>query len=205
MKYLIPLFLIFIIVSCDNSQKKELSKENTKLLSEEKSWSKDLYITVTTRFDSKVDIKYIVQSSSQFNSSNLEDSLSQHINEIIVDSLRQYDMYEMWSSKRGTIEVVMGGIITSRYPEIELTHISEIIIPKEAETKFLETENSRRDIIEELKGIVESRKLLIQKLETNSDLSQFEIVEIEKEIKTLDNDFASVQKKGKLITLNFKL
>lgn len=205
MKYIIPLLLIFIIVSCGNSQKEEPFKENTKLLSQEKSWSKELSVTAITKFDSEVDIKYIVQCRGQFNCNNLVDSSSQHINKIIIDSLRQFDMYEIWVAKRNTIEIIIEDIITSCCPKIELTYISEIIIPEEAETQFLETEKSRQDIIQELNEIVESKKLLTEKLETNTGLSQFEIREIEKEIKTLDNDLKSVQKKGKLITLNFNL
>ena len=177
----------------------------TKFKLQENSASANLSLALRTKYDSEVLIEYVIYYHEQQGSSNPKDSLSQDIKNTIVDSLSQYEMYEMWATERSSMEIIIERIIKISYPKTNRVIIFDVVIPEETEKQFLETDKSRKEIIEELDVIHKRVKFLRQKLESDKSLSKSETAKIKKEIENLENDWKSVQKKGKLLTYDYKL
>ncbi|NVK65034.1 MAG: hypothetical protein HWE22_10630 [Flavobacteriales bacterium] len=176
----------------------------TELNSQEKSRSADLSLVLTTKHGSEVDIEYAIYYLKQQSSRIPVDSLDRHLKNTIVDSLRQYGMYEMWGTKRDSIQNIMKEIIKNNFPETNRVIILDVVIPEEAKKQFLETDKSRQAIMEALFENSDKLKSLSQELKSNKELSESEIIEIEKEINTLENERVSIKKKGKLLTYDYK-
>jgi len=198
-------FLLFVLVSCHSAAEKTTVSLNPNIESQKRTTYVNLSIVVKTKFDSDVTLEYIIAHHSWHNFEKVQDSLNKQISEAILDSVQLYTMYDMWSSKRYYLEKMIESIVKHNIPKTDWVEVRDVIIPEEAEKQFLERERERQEIMEERDKIYESRKLLTQKLESNKDFSKSEIKEIEKEINTLDNNWTSVQKKAKLLTLNFNL
>jgi len=176
----------------------------TTITSQEKSKSSSLSIVLKTKYDSEVHIEYAIYYREKFSPSIPEYSLNQHIKDVIIDSLRQFEVYEMWVTKRDSLEVIMGSIIKSSYPETNRVIILDLVIPEEAQKQFLETDKARQAVFESFDKIHKEMKLLKQKLESNKDLSESETKKIKKEIEILENEWKSVQKKARLLTYDFR-
>ena len=192
------------MLSYCNTQENRLPKEKIELVSQKMSWTDDLTIILKTKFDSEVVVKYDVQYRGQLNIVNLEKSLNKHINKEIIDSLHHFDMYEMWTSRRDTMEFIMGRLIKNNYSKVEQVQIHDVIIPEDAEKLFIEREESRHAIIDALFENGDKLQALAKEIESNLKLSKSEVTEIEKEIRTLENERAMIKKKGKLLTLELK-
>ena len=176
----------------------------TTINSQEKSKSEHISMYLKTKFDSEVIIEYAIYYEEQISPNIPKDSLNQNINDDIIESLRQYEIYEMWVTKRDSMEMIMADLIKSRYPETSRVIIFDVVIPEEAEKQFLETDKARQAVIESLDKIHKEMKLLEQKLESNKDLSESETKKIRKEIKILENELKSVQKEGRLLTYEYR-
>ncbi|MFT5779195.1 MAG: hypothetical protein ACI837_002152 [Crocinitomicaceae bacterium] len=177
----------------------------TTLNSREKSKSEYLSLVLKTKFDSEVLIEYAIYYREQFSLSIPLDSLNQYIKDVIIDSLHHYEMYEMWITKRDSMEMIMGDIIERSFPETNRVIIFDVIIPEEAEKQFSETNKARQAVMEALFENGDRQILLTQELESNKKLSKSEIIEIEKEIKMLEGERTSIKKKAKLLTYDYKL
>ena len=172
--------------------------------SQEKSKSTNLSLVLKTKFDSEVHIEYVIYYLEQQSTSIPNDSLNLHIENVIIDSLRQYEMYEMWMSKRDSMEMIMASLIKNSYPETNRIIIFDVVIPEEAEKQFKETDRARQAVFESFDKIHKEMKLLEQKLESNKDLSESETKKIQKEIEILENEWKSVQKEGRLLTYDYR-
>ncbi|MFT6982508.1 MAG: hypothetical protein ACJAUD_001275 [Crocinitomicaceae bacterium] len=196
MKYILLLSLPFLILNCTPSQKEEAPQKEKleKVLALE-----NISLTVKTKFDSEIDIICHVFYFGEHDFKNTKDPINQQINQAIIDSLHQFDMHQIWATKRLTIDQIVEGIFKENYPTIYKVYVPDVIIPEYAEKSFKKTDKDRHDLIDALDEIFEQRKLLQDSLKTNNIFSAVQITKIEKEISIFEDHFTSLQKKGKLI------
>lgn len=171
--------------------------------SQEKSMSKDLSLVLRTKYDSEVRIEYAIYYHKQ-GSSLPVNSLNHEIKQAIVDSLHKFEIYEIQITKRDSITKIMTDIIKTSFPETNRVVIQYVHIPENAKKHFLKIDKARKAIVETLYTNGDKIIELTQELESNEMMSQSEIHEIEKEIKTLEMERALIQKKMKLLTYEFK-
>lgn len=177
----------------------------TNIHSQEESKSASLPLELKTKYDSEVQIEFAIYYRKQQSESIPKNTLNQQIKNAIVDSLRKYDMYEMWAVKRDSMEMKMVEIIKSTYPETNRVLILMVEIPEDAQKQFNEISDSKHAIMKVISEIYESEKLLKQKLDSNKDLSKSKIKKLEKEIQKLKSERVLVLEKAKLITNDYKL
>jgi len=175
---------------------------STKSRLEVKSSSGSLSLVLKTKENSDVRIKYVINFTNTFK--NPFESLDQHIQNSIVDSLSQFTMYELWTSLRHSISQIMEGIIKTGYPETYSVLVLDIVIPKKAKTYFLETEKIESDIYKTLIEIFKKKESLTKKIETNSDLSKSENIETIKKIERLEDEETVLLKKVRLLNYDYK-
>lgn len=175
-----------------------------KLTATEKSHSKDLLLTVRTKFDSEVLLEYSIHYNEQVSPKLPVDSLDQEVKNIILDSLHKYTVYDFWAIKRGSIYKIMEDILKEKYPETNRVSVFDIVIPEEAEKYFKKIDQSRLAILEDLSNNFEKCKKLTLKLESDNELSKDEITEIEKEIEMLERERESIREKGRTLTYEYK-
>lgn len=201
MKYILLLALPFLILSCDNSE----TEENAKSIEDEIIVHKKQTITVRTKFDNEVVVEYEVYYRGEKNFSTTDGSFNLHINQTIIDSLQRFDMYEMYIPERETIGKVIENIIRISYPKIEKVKMWDVTVPDEALKRFTETDELRRKIFEELSEVFEKIISLEEKLETNKDLSNSEILEIEKELEVLEKKKEAISEEGRTYKHEYEL
>jgi hypothetical protein len=173
---------------------------HTDLNLQEKSKSEDLSLILRTRYNSELPIDYVIYFSDQRNSMLPIDVLNQHIEEVIVDSIRQFNACEIYSTKKDSVEMMMKKIIEINYPEANRVLITDVELPTEAEKWIHETETTKHEIMEDLFKMYDEMESLNQKLETSKTLSKSEILEIEKNIEILEMDIENQRKIGKSIS-----
>jgi len=84
-------------------------------------------LTINTKYNSNLDIDLIVCKRKQQGSSV---SINEAVKDIIKDSLLQFSMYEMWSTKLDTIQIIVENIIKLHDPEIRWVEVY-VNIPEE--------------------------------------------------------------------------
>lgn len=175
---------------------------STKYRLEVKSHSDELLLGLKTKEGSEVQIKYTIAFSDTLK--NPFDSLSSTIENTITDSLSKYKMYEMWTTRRDSICTIMENIIKQSYPETYSVLVTDVVLPENAKKHFIETEKLEHDFFNALLELTEKKILLTNKLEKNKSLSEQEINEIQKEIKSLENKEATILKKIELLNYDYK-
>lgn len=143
MKHLIFFLISLIILSCDNTQ---LNKTPAPI----KMHYEDIRSSIKTKFDHDIQIEYTVKYRMRDNFTNSNSIIDEKTNKILLDSLRHFDMYEMWATKRDSLSLMIENILKDRIPEIEEIFLSDIIIPQETEKQFLENDYAKQAMLDSL-------------------------------------------------------
>ncbi|RYM34109.1 hypothetical protein ERX46_09115 [Brumimicrobium glaciale] len=174
------------------------------LRTNEKLKSDDLSITVKSKFDSDAIIWFNVYYFNKVIPDLPTDSLQKQIKDTIIHSLGQFELYDLWVSQRDSMETIMNEVYKLYYPETSRVVIFDIVIPEEAEIYFEEIYQSRKAIMAETFENIERLVFLKKELESNNELTETEIIEIEKEIEKLERERKSIREKSKRLTYEYK-
>lgn len=176
------------------------------LRTDEKLKSNDISITLKSKFDSEVLIKFNIYYFNKVTPNLPIDSLQRHIKDTIIHSLGQFELHDLWISEKDSMETIMNEVFKFYYPETSRVEVFHVIIPEEAEKYFNKIDQSRQALLEDL---FENRERLIfleKELESNKKLTNAEITDIEKEIENLERENESqFEKKVKLSHMNINL
>lgn len=205
MKYSIFLLFPLIVASCSGGQEYDSPNSQSQVALQKKQVSTDISFAVKTHFDSNVTLDCVILHDGIHDFHDTKDPINQQVKESILDSLKQYSMYDMWALKRSTIEKTLERIVKRNHSKVEWLEMRDVVIPEEAKEQFFQRENAKQAILAELDEVYQEKKTLKEKLETDSSLSDLETLEISREIELLDKKSTSIREKGKLLTLDFEL
>lgn len=110
----------------------------------------------------------------------------------------------MWVSKKDSMELIMKDILKTYYPETNRVVIFNVTIPEEAEEHFREISKKKHAVLEDLFKNGDKLSFLEEKLESDKELNNSEITEIEKEIEKLKAERDAIREKGQTLTYKYK-
>ncbi|MFT6245263.1 MAG: hypothetical protein ACJA0U_000192 [Salibacteraceae bacterium] len=199
MKFLFSL-LLFGLFGCTSTP-----SENSKIIHQEKLNSTFVNLIVKTNLGADVDLEFLVYYRGNHDFNDAVNGKNRHFHKALKDSLRQFTVYEMYMSKRRSIDSITRSIVENEFKKspikIERLELGMIEIPKKDMERFLRNDKLKNQIVEALNEVHDNYLLLKQKLETDKSLSQRERIAIEKEMSILDKDMDSIQKKGRELIL----
>lgn len=192
MRYLL-LLLILVMSGCDSLAQKQTTNYE---------------LTIKSKMDSEIDIEYVIYYNNQ-NSLAAEDPIIKKINTAIKDSLHQFDMFELISTKRDVAQNLVCSIVKNEFKtngiDVEDAILVKLEIPKEAKQLYFKLEKIKQSYLEVLLEIRDRKQLLEEELASNKNLSKTEIEEIKKELLILENyEYISNLYDKKLNELLFK-
>ncbi|MFT6922805.1 MAG: hypothetical protein ACJA1C_001812 [Crocinitomicaceae bacterium] len=198
MKFLFSL-LLFGLFGCTSTP-----SENSKIIHQEKLNSTFVNLIVQTNLGADVDLEFLVHYRGEHDFNDSETVRNQNIHKALIDSLRQFTVYEMYIPKRRAIDSITRSIVENEFKKspikIERVELGMIQIPKEDEDRFLRNDELKRQHFDAIMEVYDKLKLLKQKLEANENLSETERKALEKEISALEKEFKAVKSnKPKLI------
>lgn len=161
-------------------------------------------LTIKTDLGADVDLDFLVYYRGQHDFNNTEDVRNQNIHKAIIDSLRQFTVYEMHALKWRSMDSITRNIVENEFKKspikIERVELGMIQIPKEDEKRFLKNSELKHQHFDAIMEVYDKRELLEQKLEANKNISETERKALEKEISALDKELIAVKNnKPKLI------
>ncbi len=119
------------------------------------------------------------------------DLIIKNTNLIIKDSLKRFDVFEMYSNQRSTMGAIINEVYKTKLKEekviVDSVHLVDVKIPLEAKylnERFLELEQNYLGVVLEIDN---RKKVLEQKLQSDTNISDTERKEKEKEIMVLEN------------------
>ncbi|MFT6500403.1 MAG: hypothetical protein ACJASQ_000512 [Crocinitomicaceae bacterium] len=196
MKFLFSL-LLFGLFGCTSTP-----SENSKIIHQEKLNSTFVNLIVQTNLGADVDLEFLVYYRGEHDFNDSENVRNQNIHKALIDSLRQFTVYEMRALKWRSMDSITRSIVENEFKKspikIERVELGMIQIPKENEDIFLRNDELKRQHFDAIMVVYDKLKLLKQKLEANKNLSERKA--LEKEISALEKEFKAVKSnKPKLI------
>ena len=172
MRKMITILVLIASFGCNSSNDNESFSKP--IIKNEYQYSR-INLTVKSKFDYDVGIMY---GFSYFNVKELtaEDSIVKLINKTIIDSLHQFEIFEMFATSRSTVDTIIGRIV--------LNELNKNNIELNDNNVELRDVSFPLDYVEELQA---KKKLLEEELIENKNLTDREIKSIEREIMGLDS------------------
>lgn len=122
---------------------------------------------------------------------NSNDLMIKKINSTVRDSLERFDIFEMYTSQRRTMQTIIDKVYKAMLQEVDViidsVNLVSVVIPFEAQQlndKLLRFKKDYSKIDTEIKDRISSLK---EKIKLNSSMSDADQNKIEIEIKTLEN------------------
>jgi hypothetical protein len=119
------------------------------------------------------------------------DSELQEVKKLIIDSLKRFDVFEMYGSERNTIDLIIGEIFKNYFEGknviVDKAILISVRIPEEAKILYYRFLELQQKYLEVYLKIHERNEALKSELKTNLDLTESERIEIKREISVLEN------------------
>jgi hypothetical protein len=136
--YCIVISLFFLLVFSTSSGQKQVSY---------------IELTAKSKFATDVGIEYVVYYENK-TFLNSEDSIFKIINLIIIDSLKQFDMFEMISTEIINANDIIESIVRNEFDaheiEVDIVILRKVKIPEEARLLFYKYEELKQTYLESL-------------------------------------------------------
>lgn len=194
------LILLFGLLSCTSTL-----PEESIIVHQEELRSTFVNLNINTDLGADVNLEFLVHYRGKHDFHDTENAQNKNIHKAIIDSLRQFNVYEMYVIKRSSMDSITRNIVENEFKKspikIERVELGMIVIPKKDKERFLRNEELKNQIFKAMQEAYEKRAVLEQELKSAKSLSKTERVAIEKEISILDKEMNSIQQEGRELIL----
>jgi hypothetical protein len=185
------LILFLCLLGCTPSQKE------ARIVHQEELRNSHVEFTIKTDLGADVEMAFYVYYRGKHDFHDTENAQNKNIHKVIIDSLRQFNVYEMYAIKRSSMDSITRNIVENEFKKgpikIERVELGMIEIPKKDKERFWRNEELKNQIYKAIQEVYEKKAVLKQKLKSAKNLSKTERVAIEIELSILDKEMGSLR------------